>query len=284
MTSPFVVVKRKRNKVNTSFQEQPQEYVFRRRNSHIQYDQSMHIRITFSALLFFVMISISSCDPSTMQGILNGTSTTPSLTNAEVIEGLKSALEIGANQAVSTTSALDGFWKNPTIRIPFPAEAEKVKSKALQLGLNNQVQSFEQNMNRAAERAAKEATSVLLNAIKNMSIEDGFAILKGDSIAATTFLKQKTTAELTQKFSPIVQKAIDDVSLTSYYEPLATAYNTATILTGGKAVNPDLNAYITEKALQGLFHHISLEEKKIRKDPAARVTAILQKVFGSVNK
>jgi len=244
----------------------------------------MHIRITFSALLSIVMISISSCDPSAMQGILNGTSTTPSLTNAEVIEGLKSALEIGANQAVSTTSALDGFWKNPTIRIPFPAEAEKVKSKALQLGLNSQVQSFEQNMNRAAERAAKEATNVLVNAIKNMSIEDGFAILKGDSIAATTFLKQKTTAELTQKFSPIVQKAIDDVSLTSYYEPLATAYNTATILTGGKAVNPDLNAYITEKALQGLFHHISLEEKKIRKDPAARVTAILQKVFGSVNK
>lgn len=244
----------------------------------------LKIRIHISIILIGAVVSLVSCDPNSIQGILNGTSTTPTLTNSEVIEGLKTALEIGANQAVSTTSVVDGFWKDPKIKIPFPSEAENVKNKALQLGLNTQVQSFEQNLNRAAERAAKEATPVLVNAIKNMTVEDGFAILKGDSIAATAFLKQKTTAELTQKFSPIVQKAIDAVSLTSYYEPLATAYNTATILTGGKAVNPDLNAYVTEKALQGLFHYISIEEKKIRRDPAARVTAILQKVFGSVSK
>jgi hypothetical protein len=238
-------------------------------------------------LLFAVvaLTVLSSCDPAALEGIMTGTPTSaPALSNAEVISGLREALKVGTNQAVNTTSMLDGFWKNPKIRIPFPAEAEKVKNTALTLGLTSQVEKFELNLNRAAERAAKEAAPVFVNAITQMTIEDGFKILKGDSTAATSYLKTATSKELTTKFSPIVQKAIDEINLTSYYKPLADAYNTSTLLTGGQAVNPDLNAYVTQKALDGLFFYVASEEKKIRKDPAARVSDILKKVFGSLDK
>ncbi len=243
----------------------------------------MKLRLSLYALALSIMVSFISCDPAMVGGILNGIPSSPALSNAEVIEGLREALKVGTGKAVNFTSVTDGFWKNPLIKIPFPAEAEKVKTTALNLGLNAQVEKFEMNLNRAAERAAKEATSVFVNAITQMTIEDGFKILKGDSTAATTYLNNATRTELTTKFSPIVQKAIDEVNLTSFYEPLASAYNTSTIFTGGQAVNPDLNAYVTQKALDGLFHYVASEEKKIRKDPAARVSEILRKVFGSLD-
>ncbi len=230
----------------------------------------------------FASLTLVACDPATLEGIMSGTGTTkPALTNEEVIKGLKEALNIGAKNAVSFTSKTDGFNKNNLIRIPFPAEAQKVKDAAIKLGLNSQVETFESTLNKAAEKAAAEAVPVFINAITSMSIQDGFNILRGDSIAATTFLKNATTAELTAKFSPIVQKAIDEVKLTSYWEPLTRAYNQSTILTGNQPVNTDLNAYVTEKALSGLFYYVADEEKKIRKDPAARVTDILKRVFGS---
>lgn len=230
----------------------------------------------------FASLTLVACDPATLEGIMSGTGTTkPALTNDEVIKGLKEALNIGAKNAVSFTSKTDGFNKNNLIRIPFPAEAQKVKDAAIKLGLNSQVETFESTLNKAAEKAAAEAVPVFVNAITSMSIQDGFNILRGDSIAATTFLKNATTAELTAKFSPIVQKAIDEVKLTSYWEPLTRAYNQSTVFTGNQPVNTDLNAYVTEKALSGLFYYVADEEKKIRKDPAARVTDILKRVFGS---
>jgi Protein of unknown function (DUF4197) len=234
-------------------------------------------------LLVAIPCLFVSCDPATLEGILSTTQTKPGLTNEEVIAGLKEALKVGANNAVSFTSKTDGFFKNPFIKIPFPKEAENVKTFALSHGLQSQVDKFEMNLNRAAEKAAAEAVPVFVNAITSMTVEDGFNILKGDSTAATTFLRKATTAELTQKFSPIVQQAIDQVNLTSFYEPLATAYNASTILTGKQAVNPDLKAYVTEKALNGLFFYVAQEEKKIRRDPQARVSDILKKVFGSLD-
>jgi hypothetical protein len=236
--------------------------------------------------IMLVLSTMTACDPAALEGIMSGIPSTTSapLSNAEIVQGLREALKVGATNAVSFTSKEGGFLNNSLIRIPFPAEAQKVKDKALQLGLNNQVDKFESNLNRAAEIASKEAAQVFVNAIMNMSIQDGFNILHGDSTAATSFLKKNTTTELTQKFSPIVQNAIDEVQLTSYWQPLANAYNTATILTGGQAVNPDLNAYVTQKALDGLFYYVAYEEKKIRKNPAARVSDILRKVFGSLDK
>jgi hypothetical protein len=203
------------------------------------------------------------------------------LTNADVVAGLKEALTKGAEHSVSVASVTDGFWKNSRLRIPFPPEAVKVKNTLNDLGMSAQVEKFELTMNRAAENAAKEAVPVFVNAITQMTVADGFAILKGGDHAATDYLKEKTTAELIAKFRPIVEKATDQVALTSYWTPLAGAYNKASLLTGGQAVNPDLNAYVTQKAIDGLFVLVADEEQQIRKDPLARTTDLLKRVFGA---
>lgn len=236
-----------------------------------------------NSLLAIGALTFTACDPKTLAGILETTapSVPVALSNEEVIRGLKQALERGASAAVGTTSTSNGFFGNPLIKIPFPEEAAKVKETALQLGLSNQVIKFEENMNRAAELAAKEATSVFVAAITEMSVADGFAILRGDSVAATSFLRKTTEARLTEKFANIIGEKMDEVQLTSYWEPLAKAYNTTTLFSGNQAVNPNLQAYVTEKALNGLFYYVALEEQNIRKNPQARVTDLLLRVFGS---
>jgi len=203
------------------------------------------------------------------------------LTSSEVAAGLKQALEKGTRYAVNKGSVEDGFYKNPKLYIPFPQEAEKVKNTALQLGLDAQVNRFEETLNRAAEEAVKEAAPIFLNAITSMSINDAFAILKGGEHAATNYLRQTTGSELRELFEPKVSAAIEKVELTKYYSPLASAYNTATLISGGEAVNPALTQYVTEKSVDGLFVLIAEEEKKIRENPAERVTDLLRKVFGS---
>lgn len=205
------------------------------------------------------------------------------LTNTEVISGLKEALKVGINNSSSNASKMDGFFKNSAIKLPFPPDAIKVKETVEKIGLTSQVQKFEMTLNRAAEEACKEAKPIFVDAIMGMSISDGFAILKGGDNAATNFLKDKTTSKLISAFSPKVSNAIEKVELTKYWEPLAKAYNTATLLTGGKEVNPDLENYVTGKAVDGLFMLMADEETKIRKDPAARVTSILKRVFGSLD-
>lgn len=241
----------------------------------------------------FAGITIVSCDTmqktletvNTVNDVLTGDSTAsaPALTNAEVIAGLKEALTIGANNAGSITSKLDGFMKNDLIRLPFPEDALKVKEKALELGLDSQVEKFELTLNRAAEEAAKEAAPIFVNAIKDMTVEDGFNILKGEENAATMFLKDKTSTQLVSAFSPKVDAAIETVELTKYWEPLAKAYNTAMTFSGGDKVNTDLNKYVTDRAMDGLFTMLAKEEKEIRLDPIARVTDLLKKVFGSLD-
>ena len=201
------------------------------------------------------------------------------LSNEEVIAGLKEALSIGIKNSVNLTSATDGFLKNTEIMLPFPPDAIKVKEKAMALGLSGQVEKFETTLNRAAEEATKEAIPIFVDAIKNMSVQDGFAILKGGNGAATTFLKNRTSAILDSTFAPIVKNATSKVKLTEYWNPLITKYNALTL---GEKLNPDLDAYIRQKAIDGLFIMVAKEEDKIRLDPAARVTDILIKVFGSL--
>jgi hypothetical protein len=208
---------------------------------------------------------------------LGGKTTNP-LTNDEVIRGLKDALTVGTNNSSGTASKLDGFYKNPKLFIPFPQEAKDVKDKIDALGMKSQTDKFVMTLNRAAEEAAKNAAPVFINAVKGMSIGDGFGILKGADNAATTYLKDKTSAELKQKFAPIVKDAIDKVEVTKYWNPIITKYNMIPLV---QKQNPDLTAYVTEKAMAGLFLLIADEELKIRKDPAARVSDILKRVFGS---
>lgn len=203
--------------------------------------------------------------------------TPPALTNEEVIKGLKEALTIGTNNSSGLASKLDGYYKNPRIFIPWPEEAKDMKTKLTSMGMSKKITEFETSLNRAAEEAAKNAAPVFIEAITNMSLTDGFAILKGNDTAATNYLRKTTYAPLKEKFKPIVKDAINKVKVTSYWNPLVTKYNK---IPGVKKQNPDLEEYVTIKAINGLMLLISDEETKIRKDPMARVTDLLKKVFG----
>lgn len=227
---------------------------------------------------YLIGVSLIACSPHELQSILEGTTTT-ALSNDEVISGLKESLRVGTERSVAKATGSEGFLSNPLIRIPFPPEAIKVKNTLLDLGMKKPVEDFELTLNKAAVEASKEAVPVFVDAITSMSIQDGFNLLKGGENAATAFLKEKTTAALTTKFTPIVHNATQSVDLTSYWTPLANTYNTTTLLTGGSALDPELDAYITTKAIDGLFLLLADEEKKIREDPMARTTSLLQKVF-----
>ncbi|HRH67573.1 MAG TPA: DUF4197 domain-containing protein [Bacteroidia bacterium] len=175
-------------------------------------------------------------------------------------------------------SKTDGYFRHPVIKIPFPPEAAAVESKLRSLGMNKQVDDFILTVNRAAEEAAKKAAPIFMDAVTGMTITDGLSILRGKDTAATGYLRQKTSAQLQAQFTPVIHAAVQKVDVTRYWKPLINTYNQIPFVT---KLNPDLDAYITQRALHGLFYLVSQEEIKIRKDPAARVTALLQKVFGS---
>lgn len=239
-------------------------------------------KILLGFILFALLISCDIINNTIQTVDISNKGNVPTLTNDEVISGLKEALQVGIKNSVELTSITDGFLKNETIRLPFPQDAIKVKEKAIEFGLSGQVDKFETTLNRAAEEATKEALPIFKEAILNMSVQDGFTILKGGDGAATKFLKDQTTAKLVAAFSPKVKEATSKVKLTESWTPIINRYNQAMTLTGGQKLNPDLDAYITEKAIIGLFFMVEKEENKIRKDPAARVTDILMKVFGSI--
>jgi hypothetical protein len=197
--------------------------------------------------------------------------------NEEIIQGLKEALNHGTNNSTAQVAKVDGYLKNPRLFIPFPPEAEDMKKKLVKIGLEKKVTEFETSLNRAAEEAAKTAAPVFLTAIKNMTVTDGMAILKGSDTSATHYLKGATSTELYSQYKPIVKDAIAKVKVTQYWDPLVKKYNK---IPGVKKQNPDLEDYVTRRAMSGLFLLVADEEAKIRKDPAARVNDILKKVFG----
>ena len=238
-------------------------------------------------LASLIIISLFSCSiiedvSTTILNPTNNSSAKIDLPNEEVISGLKEALNVGIKNAVNLSSVTDGFLKNDVIRLPFPPDAIKVREKAINFGLSKQVTTFEETLNRAAEEATKKALPIFVDAIKNMSVSDGFLILKGGDGAATKFLKSQTSNQLVLAFAPVVKEATTKVQLTAYWNPIITRYNSAMSLSGGQKLNPDLDAYITQKAIDGLFYLVEVEENKIRKDPIARVSDILAKVFGSL--
>ena len=204
--------------------------------------------------------------------------TPKALTKEEVANGLKEALVNGIAKGTDLTSKMDGYFKNPEIKIPFPKDVKKVEDKLRQLGMGSEVDRFVLTLNRGAEEAAKEAKPIFISAIKQMSIDDAFAVLKGQPDAATQFLKRTTSAQLKEKFKPVVQTNLDKVNATKYYGDLISNYNRIPFVS---KVNPNLNEYATDMAIQGLFTMIAKEEKSIRQDPAARTSELLKKVFGS---
>ncbi|MDD2196654.1 MAG: DUF4197 domain-containing protein [Bacteroidales bacterium] len=227
----------------------------------------------------FLILLIGGCGQFNFPADFKLPQQTQGLTSAEVIKGLKEALTVGAGNSVSFASKTDGFYKNPLLFVAFPPEAIKVKNTLESAGLNKPVDNFILSLNRAAEDASKRALPILKDAILGMTITDAMGILKGNETAATDYLKRKTTNHLKAEFTPVVRQSINKVDVTSYWNPIVTNYNRLTLLTGAEQVNPNLEEYITEKTIEGLFTLIAKEEVLIRKDPAARVTDILRKVF-----
>lgn len=198
------------------------------------------------------------------------------LSTSTIISGLKEALQKGTERGAAKLSAADGFFKDAAIKILMPEEAKKVEQRLRNIGLGKQVDNAILSMNRAAEDASKSAAPIFIQAIKQMSIRDAAGILKGGDFAATNYLKDKTTNNLTEAFRPVIEQSLTKVNATKYWNTIFSAYNQFSM----QKVNTDLSAYVTEKALTGIFHEIGLQEQKIRKDPAAQTTVLLKKVFG----
>lgn len=201
-----------------------------------------------------------------------------SVSTEEVAQGLKEALTNGVSKGSDLVSQVDGYFKNPEIKILFPPEVKQVESRLRQVGLGDEVDRFVLTLNRGAEDAAKEAKPIFVEAVRQMTIQDAWAILRGENDAATQYLKKSTSSLLKEKFKPIIQNSLSKVNATKYYGDLVNTYNRIPLV---QKVNPDLDEYATDKAIEGLFVMIAKEEKNIRENPLARTSELLKKVFGS---
>ncbi|MBC7485225.1 MAG: DUF4197 domain-containing protein [Cytophagaceae bacterium] len=233
-------------------------------------------KLVFSLI---VLLSVNSLQAQTLKDKLNKAKKTLTKTpsNDEIVQGLKEALNVGANKSSSTASEEDGYLKNTRLFIPFPPEAEKMKTQLVKLGFQKQVTDFEMSLNRAAEEAAKKSSPIFMDAVKNMTVTDGMNVLMGADTAATHYLKSATSAGLYTQYKPVVQEAIKKVDVTRYWSTLVTLYNK---VPGIKKQNPDLEDYVIKRGISGLFLLVADEEKKIRTDPSARFSSVLKNVFG----
>lgn len=199
------------------------------------------------------------------------------LSESDIVKGLKEALTIGTGNAVTYVSKTNGFYKNDNIKIPLPEAVQKVEKVLRVAGYGNQVDEFELSMNRAAEKAAPEAKSIFWSAIKEMKFADATKILKGSDNEATLYFKDKTSDRLGNIFRPIAHKAMSSVGVTRSYQALESKVHS--IPFAKEIVGFDLDRYVSDKTLDGLFYMLAEEERKIRNDPTARVTELLRKVF-----
>jgi Protein of unknown function (DUF4197) len=201
------------------------------------------------------------------------------LSNDEIVAGLKEALSVGAKNSSTKLSSLDGFFANAAIKVLMPAEAKKVETTLRNAGMGQMVDDAILSMNRAAEEASKSAAPIFIDAIKQMGFQDALSILRGTDTAATSYLKGKTLPALTNTFRPVIDEALQKTGATKHWKTVFETYNK--LPTTFKKINTDLSGYVTDKALTGLFYQVAIEEQQIRKNPAARVNDILKKVFGT---
>ena len=234
------------------------------------------IRTIIFSVIALCLFQQSTCDPQVMEDVINTVSGT-TITEQEAANGLTEALVQGATHGSDLLSALNGYLGNPQVKIPFPPEAQKIESTLRDLGLNKMCDDVINSINHAAEDAAKEAKPILINSIRQMTIQDAMDILFGANDAATEYLKKTTTAQLTAKFRPVIDNSLNEVGATKYWSDAVNYYNKIPLVDD---LNPDLGGYVTQKALDGLFYMIEQEELKIRQDPGARLSEIVQKVFG----
>jgi hypothetical protein len=241
-----------------------------------------NIKLNMKIILSVGMLAFVFTSCEVLKQLPDSYGTTSGLSEAEIREGLTEALELGIKHSVMEASQTNGFYHNQKIKVPFPMEAHKVRDAAIDFGMKKQVEEFEKTLNRAAENASTEVKPIFMKALKEMTIKDARDILKGEEDAATRYFERKTRDELETVCYPEIEKVTSRVQLTKHWEPLIKTYNRVRVMSGDPKINPDLNQYVTEKTIDGLFVLIAKEEKQIRENPEKRVTDILKKVFGSL--
>jgi hypothetical protein len=198
------------------------------------------------------------------------------LPDAKIADGLKEALKVATEKTVSLTGKTDGYFANQAIKILMPDKLKSLESGLRAVGYGSQIDEFVLSMNRAAESAAPQAKQIFVDAIGKMSFDDARKILNGSNTAATDFFKSKTTPQLTTAFKPAVSKSMNEVGVTRQYKDLVGRFESIPF---AKSQAFDLDGYVVDKGLAGLFHVLGEQEQQIRTNPTARVTDLLKEVF-----
>lgn len=227
---------------------------------------------------------LASCDvltqlPANGTGTMGSTTQNKGITQTEAAGGIKEALQWGLQESVKSLSAQNGYFGNSAVKILLPEEAQNIERTLRSVGLGSVVDDLILNLNRAAETAVGEASSVFISSLSQLKVQDAFNILlSGQSDAATQFFKRTTTQELTQKFLPIVESAIGKHQVAKYWNTVITQYNALPL--GTQKIEADLNQYVTQKAIEGLFVKVAEEELKIRNNiSGSRTSPLVKKVF-----
>jgi len=231
-------------------------------------------------IVLLAAFTLVACTETQIQQTLD-TVLTGTPTEEEASGGLKEALSIGIVNGIDILSKEDGFFGNQLVKIPWPQEAQFVADALKKIGMQGTVDKVTLSLNRAAEKASEEARDIFIASIKQMTIKDAMNILLGGDGSATEYLRRTTTPLLTERFRPIIDNSLGQVNATKYWDEATGIYNKIPFV---KPVQTDLAAFVTEKALQGVFVMVEKEENKIRKDPLTRTSGLLKKVFGYADK
>jgi len=235
------------------------------------------LAIAVVMLVYSLPSSAGLLDDLMKGGGLTPSSSSSGLSNEQVVSGLKEALHVGTTNAVGSVSKTDGYLGNAAIKILMPEKMQKVADVLGKVGYQKQVDDFVTSMNRAAEKAAPQAKPIFVDALKEMSFEDARKILGGGDTAATDYFKTKTHDRMYDAFKPIVSSRMNEVGVAQSYKAMMGKYSSIPF---ARTESMDLDHYVTNKALDGIYYMVAQEEKKIRTDPAARVTDLLKTVFG----
>lgn len=235
----------------------------------------MNTKIIFTSVFASLILSCGNVN-EILKDVSEVMTESSSPTNLEIGNGLKEALVKGTNLGVSSLSEAGGYLDFPRFKIPFPKDAVKVENTLRKIGLGGEVDKVIVSLNRAAEDAVTEAKPLFVNAIKEMTFAEVKEILFGADTAATFYLKNKTANQLKLAFEPKIQHSLDQVNATKYWTDIMSTYNKIPLTT---KINPDLSAFVTDRAIKGLFIKIAEEEVAIRENPLERTSSLLKKVF-----